>query len=439
MTAEFESDLPQDGEHREGLRKALGENADAGYQERLRAAFLRGEFSEILESQEAGEGRKDAAAGDPPVVPAQSTANGPSLTPATPEIPLARSPLAQSPLAQRTPAGDPAQQPHDGRTPAELRLASILRPGPAPEALRDRTRAAFLSGEGAADLAPLERRALRAALEGQQPRPGFARDLRSEFLAGPAAATAEAAQGASRERAAEPDGGKLLRDSRLAQTRWAVSALAAAAALLLLLGPWGASDDGWRVRDQAQLGDLATFNGQPFASATLPANGKCEFCPGKDTVLSYRDTVHVGLDGETAAVFDPPREGEMLGMRFSAPTGEANLVAFEGAQPMRISTDQVEVVVAKGATSVRYRNEGTCVVVVEGEAQVSLLASLGRTPEAGPRTWTVTMGQRLTIDVDGNVEIFEQFAEQCDVDPHAAERLEDMHALRQSLVQSEAL
>ena len=116
MTAEFESDLPQDGEHREGLRKALGENADAGYRARLRAAFLRGDLSEVPESREAGEGRNPAAAGDSPVLPAQSASNGPSPTPATPQ-----SPSAQRPLAQRPPAGDPAQQPHDGRTPAELR------------------------------------------------------------------------------------------------------------------------------------------------------------------------------------------------------------------------------------------------------------------------------------------------------------------------------
>lgn len=441
MTAEFESEGPEDGATREGLRKALGEGADGGFQARLRAAFVSGEFSESAASRASGDGRNSAAAGDPAISSGPDASDGLHRTPANPP----------SPLAQSTPTGDPAQQPSDGRSPSELRLAAILHPGPAPAALRSRTRAAFLSGEGAADLAPLERRALRDALEAPAARPGFARDLRSEFLSGSAATAAnteldaapadaaEPADVAEPAQAAEPVGGKVLRDSRLTGARWAITALAAAAALLLLIGPFGGSGDGWRVRNQAQLGGLATFNGQPFASATVPANGKCEFCPGKDTVLSYRDTVHLGLDGETAAVLDQPRKGEMLGMRFGSPTGEANLVAFEGAQPTRISTGQVEVVVSKGATSVRYRKEGTCVVVVEGEAQVSLLASFGPNSADDQRTWTVTSGQRLTVDVDGNVGIFEHFTEQCEVDPYAAERLEDMRALQESLARGEAL
>lgn len=423
MSAEFEPETPAEGATREGLRKALSEGAASGFQKRLRASFVSGDFSANPGSRGSGDGRNPAAAGAPASSPGSDAPGDPNRSTANPP----------SPLAQSTPAGGNAQQPRDGRTPSELRLAAILHPGPAPEALRSQTRAAFLDGGAAADLAPLERRALREALEAPAARPGFARDLRSEFLSG---ATATAEQPAPEETApAEAKGGKILRDPRLT-ARWAITALAAAAALLLLIGPFGGSGDGWQVRDSAQLGELATFSGRPFSSSKIPANGNCEFCPGKDTVLTYQDTVHLGLDGATAAVLDRPREGEMLGMRFGTPTGEANLVAFEGAQPTRISTGQVEVVVAEGATSVRYRKEGTCVVVVDGEAQVSLLAGL----EAdGQRTWTVTTGQRLTVDVDGNVMLYEDFTEQCEVDPHAAERLEDMHSLQQSLARGEAL
>ncbi|MHC4377703.1 MAG: hypothetical protein ACYS26_13965, partial [Planctomycetota bacterium] len=316
MTAEFESDTPGEGATREGLRKALSEGADGGFQARLRASFVRGEFSESPASRASGDGRNPAAAGDPAISSGPDASDGSHRTPANPP----------SPLAQSTPTGDQAQQPSDGRTPSELRLAAILHPDPAPEALRSQTRAAFLSGEAAADLAPLERRALRDALEAPAARPGFARDLRSEFLSGPADSAGTAEPQTEPELAAQPEGGKILRDSRLTGARWAITALAAAAALLLLIGPFGGSGDGWQVRDSAQLGDLATFSGRPFSSSTVPANGSCEFCPGKDTVLSYRDIVHLGLDGDTAAVLDPPREGEMLGMRFGTPTGEANLV-----------------------------------------------------------------------------------------------------------------
>jgi hypothetical protein len=484
MKPEFDPELPAEGEGeaREGLRRALEDSANGGFQARLRSSFVRGDFSSLAASRGPAGGRSPAAAGDPALTNGPlgfaagsegsnieqepergSAATRPRANPpsAIPHDSVAHDNLPGGALAGGAPEPQDRQPSSgsegagearsDGRSPWELRLAAALRPGPAPEALRVETRAAFVGGAAAEDLAPLERQALREALGTPAPRKDFARDLRAEFLGVQAAGAGSSVTGpnstpvparAERTRAAgehAAQGARVLLDPRLAGARWMVTALAAAAALLLWFGPFGESSDGWKIRDRAQLGDLATFNGRPVESDTLPADGHCEFCPGVDTVLSYRGSVHLGLDGETQAVLDRPRKGEMLGMRFSTPTGEANLVAIEGALPTRIATGQVEVVVAEGATSVRYRKEGTCVVVVEGEAQVTLLAGFGESGEPRQRTWKVSRGQRLTVDAEGRVAVFDDFTEQCEIDPHAAERLADMRYLQQSLSQGRAL
>lgn len=411
---------------RDGLRQTLDGGADSGYRERLRQAFVQGDFSAFAGSRESEGGRRRAVAG------------GASGT----ESSLAgASSGGTAPPGTQNPPTSLAEQSSDQRTPSERRLAAILHPGAATADGRERARHALLSGRTAAETQ--SERALGEALREGSARPAFAAGLRSQFTQGEFGQQADsdsgAGSGSGGDEAQAPTGGRILRDARLTGARWAITALAAAAALILWIGPWAGGGEGWRVSDTGQLGSLATFNGRPFDSEVVPADGRCVFCPGSDAILNYRGQAHLGLDGATQAVLSEPQENEPLSMSFSSPGGEANFVAGDGSQPMRITTDQVIVLVSSGSTSVRYEGYGTCVVVVEGEAEVSLVDGVASLAGDSKRVWHLTEGQRLAVTPEGVVDFIENFTEKCELDPQLGERLQGMQTLRETLTEGQAL